>query len=127
MCKYLPYIVLILVLVLILYTIYRFKISIYAISPSGNEYVITKSGLRESCIKCVRKHIAQARVLLDEAQLGYPNHFFLALGHLAEAESESVKQYPTLAKQIREARENIYAGNESDLMKLLDEVNKIAE
>lgn len=35
---------------------------------------------------------------------GYPHHFFFALGHLAEAEDESVKQFPKLAAWIRDQR-----------------------
>src|SRR5512140_3805830 len=59
---------------------------------------------RKSCIDCVRKHIAQASVLLDEAQLGYPHHRWLAVGHLAEAEAECLDEYPEFAKRIRECR-----------------------
>lgn len=59
---------------------------------------------RHSCIDCVRKHLAQACVLLDETELGYPHHRWLAVGHLAEAESESLREYPEFARKIRECR-----------------------
>lgn len=60
--------------------------------------------MRKSCLDCVRKHIAQASVLCDEAELGYPHHRWLAVGHLAEAESESLKDHPALSHKIRECR-----------------------
>jgi hypothetical protein len=59
---------------------------------------------RKSCIYCVLKHIAQASVLLDEAKLGYPFHKWYAIGHLAEAESESRIDWPELSQKIREFR-----------------------
>lgn len=39
-----------------------------------------------------------------ESKLGYPNHKWWAIGHLAEAESECLMTYPTLAKRIRKER-----------------------
>lgn len=59
---------------------------------------------RKSCMDCVRKHLAQAQVLLDEAQLGYPHHRWLAVGHLAEAESECLDEHDDFARKIRECR-----------------------
>jgi len=59
---------------------------------------------RKSCIYCVLKHIAQASVLLDESKLGYPFHKWYAVGHLAEAESESIAYWPELAQKIRDFR-----------------------
>ena len=56
--------------------------------------------MRNSCIDCTCKHLAQASVLADEA-LNYPHHKDLAIGHMAEAESESRKEYPNLANAIR--------------------------
>lgn len=60
--------------------------------------------MRTTCIDCAIKHLAQAQVLLDEMQLGYPTHRWLAMGHLAEAESELLDQQPELAHEIRQAR-----------------------
>ncbi len=59
---------------------------------------------RKSCLDCVRKHLAQASILLDEAHLGYPHHRWLAVGHLAEAESECLNEHPAFARKIRECR-----------------------
>ncbi len=59
---------------------------------------------RKSCMDCVRKHLAQASVLLDETHLGYPHHRWLAVGHLAEAESECLDEHPEFAAKIRECR-----------------------
>lgn len=63
--------------------------------------------MRTSCIKCIRKHIAQASILMDESHLGYPHHKWFAIGHLAEAESEALLKYPKLALEIRELRVRI--------------------
>jgi predicted phosphoribosyltransferase len=63
--------------------------------------------VRESCLDCVRKHIAQAIILLKESKLGHPNHFWLALGHLAEAEEESMKDHLNFAEYIRKERHKI--------------------
>lgn len=57
--------------------------------------------MRESCLDCTRKHIAQAIILLTESKLGHPEHKWLAVGHLAEAEAESVQMFPDLANTIR--------------------------
>ena len=59
---------------------------------------------RESCFDCVRKHIGQAHALLDETVQGYPRHFWWAVGHLSEAESESIRENRAVAREIRRAR-----------------------
>ena len=60
---------------------------------------------RKTCLDCVRKHLGQAHVLFDEFLSGdYNSHFWLAVGHMAEAESESVQDYPEIADMIREER-----------------------
>jgi hypothetical protein len=60
--------------------------------------------VRETCLLCVSKHISQAIVLTTEAALGYPLHLWFAVGHLAEAETESLREYPLLAESIRSVR-----------------------
>jgi hypothetical protein len=59
---------------------------------------------RGTCTDCGRKHIAQAMILMDEAAMGYPHHADYAMGHLAEAESETRAEHPELATAIRAAR-----------------------
>ncbi len=59
---------------------------------------------RKSCWDCVRKHIAQASVLMDEAKLGYPFHRWYAVGNLAEAESESRGEFLDFSQKIRKVR-----------------------
>jgi hypothetical protein len=87
--------------------------------------------MRETCLFCVSKHISQAIILTTESVLGYPLHYWLAIGHLAEAETESVMEFPEIAKEIRTARcalmgqEGIFKPD--SLMKLLETVRKIAE
>lgn len=60
--------------------------------------------MRETCLDCVLKHLGQAAVLVDEAEMGYPLHKYLAIGHMAEASSECIENYPELAQRIRDAR-----------------------
>jgi hypothetical protein len=65
---------------------------------------------RHTCLDCVRKHLAQASVLMDEAALGYPHHRWLAVGHMAEAESESLREQPQFSQEIRACRIEIMTG-----------------
>jgi hypothetical protein len=67
--------------------------------------------MRESCKNCILKHLSKAEILLSEAELGYPEHFWLALGNLSEAEDEAVAEYPEIAKEIRDLRLDIEAGS----------------
>jgi hypothetical protein len=60
--------------------------------------------MRHSCLDCCRKHLAQASVLMDEAYLGYPHHRWLAAGHLAEAESETLREFPDFSGRVRQMR-----------------------
>lgn len=60
--------------------------------------------MRISCLKCIRKHLAQASILLDESHLGYPHHKWYAIGHMAEAESEALDEHKDIALEIREMR-----------------------
>ena len=87
--------------------------------------------MRETCLFCASKHIAQAIVLVTESCLGYPLHIWLAIGHLAEAESETCSMFPFLSQQIRCVRlalmgqEGVFVHEE--LMDLLKTVRKVAE
>lgn len=60
--------------------------------------------MRESCLNCARKHISQAEVLAIEAVFGYPEHRWLAIAHLAEAEAELQDQYLSEAYEVRAHR-----------------------
>jgi len=69
---------------------------------------------------------------MDEAMLGYPHHKWLAVGHLAEAESELVNKFPELANIIRAERLNYMSNNDyaidiSSLIMLLSAVAGEAE
>jgi len=59
---------------------------------------------RKACPDCVRKHLAQAIVLFQEAMQGYPEHRWLAMGHMAEAEAEIEGMFPDIADEIRGLR-----------------------
>lgn len=87
--------------------------------------------MRETCLMCVSKHLAQAIVLTIESRTGYPTHLWLAVGHLAEAEAECVSQYHCFANKIRTVRMAL-SGQEgtikdTDLMDLLEQARDIAE
>ena len=57
--------------------------------------------MRKSCLYCTRKHLGQAEVLLYEAFNSYPEHFWLAIGHLAEAEAETQQKFLQFSRKIR--------------------------
>lgn len=87
--------------------------------------------MRESCLDCARKHIAQAIILLTESKLGHPEHKWLAVGHLAEAEAESVQKFPEFANKIRNFRlaiiDDDYTLNLSSLILEATEIDKKEE
>ena len=61
--------------------------------------------MRPSCLNCARKHCAQALILLTEHKLGYGGLWlWLAIGHMAEAEAELLREYPDEAQLIRTKR-----------------------
>ena len=62
---------------------------------------------RQPCAHCAKKHLCQAMVLLDESMNGYPEHRWLAMGHVAEAESEIAGLYADIAGTLREARKTM--------------------
>ena len=51
---------------------------------------------RKPCIDCVEKHVAQAYILAQESEMGYPEHRILMCGHLAEAIDEAPNEIPEL-------------------------------
>jgi hypothetical protein len=86
-------------------------------------------GPRPTCTDCARKHLAQAIVLLGEAHLGYPEHRWLAIGHLAEASDETVADYPDIAEDIRSERLKLMAnsGYKPMLMELIERISEIED
>jgi len=80
--------------------------------------------MRPFCIECVTKHVGQALVLLMETKKGYPHHFIYAVGHLAEAEDESVEKAPDIAHVIRELRIEIMNGNDIDFDDVANNIMK---
>jgi len=78
--------------------------------------------MRKQCLECTLKHVAQALVLLCEVPKGYPLHKWVAIGHLAEAEDEcNIISIKTL---IRETRHGVAAGENEDLMAIIDLLNQ---
>jgi len=84
--------------------------------------------MRKTCTKCARKHIAQAVILLNESKLGYPEHLWLAVGHLAEAEAELDNKYHELAEKVRIERLKVMnEGDSEGLMDLIKTITLITE
>ncbi len=83
--------------------------------------------MREGCLLCVRKHLAQASILMDESILGYPHHRWLAIGHLAEAESECIEHSILITNEIRKIRLQIMHNCENPKIEyLIIQVSKLA-
>lgn len=83
--------------------------------------------MRETCLDCTRKHLAQALILLTESKLGHPEHKWLAVGHLAEAEAESVEKYPEYANSIRTERLRITDDEKFDILKLIKQATELEQ
>lgn len=62
--------------------------------------------MRSTCMHCVLKHLSQAIILIHESEMGYPEHKWLAIGHLAEASDEALSERPELAREIRAIRKD---------------------
>lgn len=84
--------------------------------------------MRPPCYDCARKHLAQALVLMCEAEKGYPVHGWLAVGHMAEAEDEALRLGGSLSEAIRTERllyidflngGSAYSGNLLDLIQMI--------
>lgn len=76
--------------------------------------------MREVCIDCVLKHLAQAEILMTESLMGYPLHRWLAVGHMAEAEAEALGSWPGLAQRIRDERKVYEMGGTIDMLQLIE-------
>jgi len=64
-----------------------------------------------ACLDCVIKHLSQAMIIHEEeVPMGYPQHIYRVVGHLAEASRESVAEYPELAGVIRDHRLALLGG-----------------
>lgn len=83
---------------------------------------------RPACVLCALKHVAQARALMLEACRGYPEHYWFALGHLAEAEDELVLGYPDLANTVRAHRKELelYPRYEIPFVELVNQISVTA-
>lgn len=87
--------------------------------------------MRDTCLACVSKHLSAAIILVPESILGYELSRWFAVGHLVEAEYESVSEYPDLAQKIRAARVALMGQDgvfhHECLVDLLKETRKICE
>lgn len=86
--------------------------------------------MRETCLFCASKHIAQAIVLVTESCMGYELHRWVAVGHLAEAETETCSEFPELADNIRKVRLALMGQQgefkHTDMMALLKRTRDVA-
>lgn len=82
--------------------------------------------MRLTCTFCARKHLAQAIILLGETANGYPDHLWLAAGHLAEA-SDELAAFPELAAEIRGYRKQLEVAAPTALpqLPLMDVIKRI--
>jgi len=85
--------------------------------------------MRNWCYNCVIKHLGQACVTNSEAKLGYPEHIALAIGHLAEASEEIIKESPEFAEEIRDHRLKLLLDSNYDVpyMELCKKALKLRE
>lgn len=75
--------------------------------------------MRDSCLNCVRKHLACSSIYAHEARYGYASHKWLAIGELCHAEQEADRQYPDIAAEINEARKDYEDGLPFDGLRLI--------
>lgn len=69
------------------------------------ENLVSKNTMRDGdCLFCAFKHLAQAYILAIETLQGYIDHHWLAVGHLAEAERETINGFKSFNDRIRSLR-----------------------
>ena len=73
-----------------------------------------------ACKDCIYKHLGQAKINADEAELGYPLHRVYVVGHLAEVESELLDGHKPIAEIIREHRLMYMDGERIDFESLVE-------
>lgn len=85
--------------------------------------------MRPTCTFCARKHLGQASALLSEARQGYPDHVWLAIGHLSEAADELVQDHPAMANEIRDHRKRLETDVSYDVpvMELIRKTSALAQ
>ena len=83
--------------------------------------------MREPCRECCQKHLGQALVLGCEMRKGYPSHFYLVIGHMAEAEDEICMVRPDIADKIRQERHNLFSDRNymPDLLSICEELEEV--
>ena len=72
--------------------------------------------MRDFCLDCTIKHLAQAYVLHGEVIQGYPEHILGVIGHLAEAAEECIGASKEFASEIRQYRLLIHENIEAILI-----------
>ncbi len=82
--------------------------------------------MRPTCTFCARKHLAQAAILVGEAAMGYPEHLWLAIGHMAEAAEELIASFPEMANEIRGHRKQLEQGGTAPFLELITAVGKLS-
>ena len=73
---------------------------------------------RPFCLDCVRKHLAEAIILLEEVLMGYSEephlHWWLCIGHLSQSASEMTGYDTDQANDIRFLRLDLMENREDD-------------
>jgi len=83
--------------------------------------------MRKNDVFGVLKHLSQASIYLDEWKMGYVHRKWFVIGHLAEAESESLEVYPDFAAKIRALRVGITLKDDNPIVEdLIIEFCKIS-
>lgn len=85
----------------------------------------------EDCLFCASKHLSQAYITAVEALQGYTMHRWLAVGHLAEAERETINEFKSFSDKIRDLRARMMGQNDEgwtlqDITALLMEARHLA-
>lgn len=81
------------------------------------------------CLDCVIKHLADAKILQEEALMGYPDHILDVIGNLSQASRESFGASPELAEEIRQYRLMIMEDPKTEIpyYELYGKVKKLIE
>lgn len=91
------------------------------------ENLVSKNTMQDGdYLFCASKHLSQAYILAVESLQGYTYHRWLAVGHLGEAERETINEYKEFSDKIRNLRAKMM-GQVNDGWSLQDITNLLVE
>lgn len=84
--------------------------------------------MRDNCLNCARKHLAQALILMIEVLMShdYRDHKWIAIAHIAEAESELCIKWKDIAWELREHRK-AYESNGDYVFPIMKYIRRLGE